>query len=517
MKNRVFTITLLLAGAGIASLATSGNAAPPVDPTWETLFDGKSLKGWDGNPAFWSVQDGVITGQTSTENPTKGNTFLIWTGGELADFELLVDYKIQSGNSGIQYRSFKTGSKWVIGGYQADMDAAGKWAGTNYGEKFRGILAKRGQKTVIGEDGKPSVTGQTGDPGELAKHVKSGDWNTYHIIAKGNHLIQKINGTTMSETTDQDASHFRDRGLLALQLHAGPPMSVQFRNIRMKRTKPAGKKKIVFMAGRPSHGWGAHEHRAGCVFLSSQLNTHLADQVYSEVRVAADWPANAAALEDADSIIFYCDGGKGHMANQHLDGLDVILKDGCGLACLHYGVETTKGPSGNMFLKWIGGYFELHWSVNPHWKAEFTTFPQHPITRGVKPFTMQDEWYFHMRFQPGMKGVTPILSTHPPQDTMKRKDGPHSGNPEVRKSVAAGEIQHLAWAYERPNGGRGFGFTGGHWHRNWANENFRKLVLNAIAWTAKAVIPADGISSDSVTEADLDANQDYPRPKEKKK
>jgi type 1 glutamine amidotransferase len=200
------------------------------------------------------------------------------------------------------------------------------------------------------------------------------------------------------------------------------------------------------------------------------------------------------------------------MANEHLEGLDVKLKDGCGLACLHYGVETTKGASGDKFLEWMGGYFEPHWSVNPHWDAEFKELPEHPITRGVKPFTIRDEWYYHMRFVEGMKGVTPILSAHPPAETLSRKDGPHSGNPHVREAVARGEIQHVAWAYERPTGGRGFGFTGGHFHRNWANDDFRTIVLNAITWVAHAEVPEGGVPSDKVTEADLEMNQDFPKP-----
>ncbi|MFP6880815.1 MAG: ThuA domain-containing protein, partial [Roseibacillus sp.] len=163
-------------------------------------------------------------------------------------------------------------------------------------------------------------------------------------------------------------------------------------------TSATKKKKIVFMAGNRSHGYGSHEHRAGCMLLSKQLNRHMGDTVEATVHLAKDWPGNAEVLKDADAIVFYCDGGGGHMANKHLDGLDAKLKDGCGLACLHYGVETPKGKSGDKFLEWMGGYFEGNWSVNPHWDADFKTLPTHPITRGVKPFKINDEWYFHMRF-----------------------------------------------------------------------------------------------------------------------
>lgn len=227
----------------LAALALPLTAAP--DPhDFQPLFDGESLKHWDGDPKFWSVKDGVITGETTAENPTKGNTFLIWKGGELDDFELKVDFKIEGGNSGIQVRSFplKGADQWRIGGYQSDFDYANKWTGLIYGEKYRGLLSKRGEKSTIGENGKPKVTGSTGDPNELVKAIKKDDWNTYHIVAKGNHLQHSINGVLMAELTDED-DEARDSGLLALQLHQGPPMKVHFKNILLKRLKLDSKKK----------------------------------------------------------------------------------------------------------------------------------------------------------------------------------------------------------------------------------------------------------------------------------
>ena len=158
------------------------------------------------------------------------------------------------------------------------------------------------------------------------------------------------------------------------------------------------------------------------------------------------------------------------------------MEQGVGLACVHYAVEPTKEKGETEFLNWIGGAFEINWSVNPHWDAEFKQLPRHPITRGVKPFTIRDEWYFNMRFRDGMKGVIPILTAVPPASTTDRKDGPHEGNPAMREMVARAEPQHVAWASERPGGGRGFGFTGAHFHRNWGDDNFRKLALNAILW-----------------------------------
>jgi hypothetical protein len=155
----------------------------------------------------------------------------------------------------------------------------------------------------------------------------------------------------------------------------------------------------------------------------------------------------------------------------------------------------------------MGGAFEVNWSVNPTWVANFDKFPDHPVARGVHPFQIRDEWYFHMRFTPDMAGVTPILSAVAPASTMDRHDGPHEGNPAVREAVARGEPQIMAWAFERSNGGRGFGFTGAHYHKNWANDDFRKTALNGLLWIAKAEVPPDGVES-HVAEEDLKANLD---------
>src|SRR5690606_36429720 len=159
-------------------------------------------------------------------------------------------------------------------------------------------------------------------------------------------------------------------------------------------------------------------------------------------------------FEGADAIVLYMDGGARHPAIQEdrLKKLDALMKRGVGLACLHYAVEPTIEKGQDELLRWIGGAFEINRSVNPHWDAECKSFPKHPITRGVKPFTLNDEWYFNMRFRDGMRGVTPILTAVPPDSTMSRPDGTHSGNPGVREAVKRGEPQHVAWASERQNG-----------------------------------------------------------------
>ncbi len=268
----------------------------------------------------------------------------------------------------------------------------------------------------------------------------------------------------------------------------------------------AADKKIVLIAGAPSHGPGEHEHRAGCLLLKSGL-----DQVagVTSVVYSNGWPDSPEAFTGAAAIVVYSDGGGGHplLQGDRLKTIGALMDQGVGLACIHYAVEPTKEKGETEFLDWIGGAFEIHWSVNPHWDAEFKQFPKHPITQGVKPFTMRDEWYFNMRFRDGMQGVTPILTAVPPASTADRADGPHSGNPAMRAAVKRGEPQHMAWASERAGGGRGFGFTGAHFHKNWGDDNFRKLTLNALLWVAKAEVPADGVQS-RVTSEQLKENLD---------
>lgn len=268
----------------------------------------------------------------------------------------------------------------------------------------------------------------------------------------------------------------------------------------------AADKRIVFIAGKPSHRSGDHEHRAGCLLLAKCLNAvpGITSVVYSN-----GWPSEVSAFTGADAIVIYADGGKGHPAIQpdRLKLLEELTSKGVGLGCLHYAVEVPKDEGGREFLKMIGGYFETYWSVNPTWEAEFKSFPTHPVTRGVVPFRLRDEWYYHMRFPPGMERVTPILTAVPPDKTRGKPGAnePHGGNPEVQKHM--GEPEHMMWAIERPDGGRGFGFTGAHYHKNWGDENFRKVVLNAILWISKAEVPDNGVES-VVTAEDLKQNLD---------
>jgi type 1 glutamine amidotransferase len=268
----------------------------------------------------------------------------------------------------------------------------------------------------------------------------------------------------------------------------------------------AADQKIVLIAGGPSHGPGDHEHRAGCLLFKACLDRlpGVTSVVYSN-----GWPHEVHAFDGAAAVVIYSDGGGGHpfLQGDRLKVIGALMKQGVGLGCVHYAVEVPKDKGGQEFLDWIGGYFETYWSVNPFWEAEFKSFPAHPVARGVKPFKMRDEWYYHMRFREGMQGVTPILTAVPP-DSTRGKPGandPHGGNPEVQKH--RGEPEHVMWVAQRPDGGRGFGFTGGHSQKNWAEENFRKVVLNAILWIAKIDVPSNGVECPVDAEAlmrDLD-------------
>jgi hypothetical protein len=215
------------------------------------IFNGKDLTGWEGNKDLWSVKDGTITGITPPDpaDPKKGiikhNTFLVWKGGTVGDFELTFQYRIEKGNSGVQYRSKElTPGEFgpIISGYQADFEAGDKYSGILYEERGRGILALRGEKNTIktGADGKkPEIVknGLVGDNAAIQASIKKEDWNEYRIVAKGNHVQHFINGLQTIDVTDEDTANAPKEGLLALQIHQGPPMMVQFKNFKLVESK----------------------------------------------------------------------------------------------------------------------------------------------------------------------------------------------------------------------------------------------------------------------------------------
>lgn len=269
----------------------------------------------------------------------------------------------------------------------------------------------------------------------------------------------------------------------------------------------SAKKKIVFVPGRQSHGWSGHAYTADCKLLAQILSENM--PTTEALVVEGGWPQDLTVLKGADAIVIACDGNNLIGPETNWKALDGIAKQGVGIVFMHYALDPGDAY-GKYLLDWIGGFYEQHWSVNPSWRAEFKTLPDHPITRGVKPFAVHDEWYYHMRFRDGMKNVTPILTAIPPDNTRKGPDGPHSGNPTVRSRL--GMPEHVGWAYERPGGGRGFGCTGGHTHWVYAQNDFRKLMLNAICWTAKIDVPAGGVPTTTPTVAQMEANLEGERP-----
>jgi hypothetical protein len=273
----------------------------------------------------------------------------------------------------------------------------------------------------------------------------------------------------------------------------------------------AESKKLVLIAGIPSHGPGAHEFNAGVQLLAKCLKGFPGLELSVNLN---GWPRDESVFNGAAGVLLYMDGGDRHPAIQgdRLSLLGQLMGKGVGLMCAHYGVEVPKDKGGKEFQDWIGGYYESGWSCNPIWRPEFQEFPKHPIANGVKPFAAEDEWYFNMRFRPDMKGVTGILTAVPPD---KVRDGPYvyPKGPYKHIQEARGRPEHMMWATERADGGRGVGFTGGHFHTNWQNDSIRKAVLNALVWICKLDVPKDGVES-TVTDEDIRANLD-PKPTKK--
>jgi len=227
--------------AGWVALATVAGSLPiagGADEAPVAIFNGKDLDGWKGDGVHWSVEDGAITGKTTPTTALAGyNTFLVYEKAMPSDFTLTARYKITGGNSGIQYRSaILDPAKMIVGGYQADIDSTPRFTGINYEERGRGILAERGRKMIIGADGNKEEA-SLGDAADLQTKIKAGDWNDYKIEAVGNHLTHSINGVVMSEVIDKDTSKAKAQGVIALQLHAGMPMTVRFKDVMLTERK----------------------------------------------------------------------------------------------------------------------------------------------------------------------------------------------------------------------------------------------------------------------------------------
>lgn len=219
-------------------VAQTNSKSDSDHPKVEKLFDGKSLDGWDGDKKIWKVVDGAIVGETSSDYKLKQNSFLIYKGDPLEDFELSIKFRISGtrANSGIQFRSTDRG-EYSVGGYQSDIDITGRFNGILYEERGRGILAQRGKKVVIDEKGKKDVADLDFDEEKFKASVKMDQWNEYTISANGTHIVQKINGITTVDLMDKQAEKASMKGILALQIHVGPPMKVEFKDIQLKRMK----------------------------------------------------------------------------------------------------------------------------------------------------------------------------------------------------------------------------------------------------------------------------------------
>jgi type 1 glutamine amidotransferase len=245
--------------------------------------------------------------------------------------------------------------------------------------------------------------------------------------------------------------------------------------------------KIVLVAGRPSHGPGEHEFNAGTLLLEKCLRQNPGVET---VVVKGGWPEEEKVFDGAQAIVLYMDGGVKHpvLTGTRLETVGSLMQKGVGMACLHYAVEVPKENGGPQLLDWIGGFYDRPYSQNPINDVTLTqASPRHEISRGWKTFQSRDEWYFKIRFRPEDKRLVPVLTTMLPKDAPNRET--------------------VTWAVERADGGRGVGFTGGHYHKNWGIEDQRRMIVNAILWVAKVPVPQGGAKVEIAAE-DLTRNLD---------
>ncbi|MAT69093.1 MAG: glycosyl hydrolase [Planctomycetaceae bacterium] len=232
-------ISLLLIAASVAvAQQVQPTRDGEMDAGFEPIFDGRTLAGWDGDPVYWRVADGCLVGEVTPETILQQNSFIIWRGGSVRDFELKLEYRISpAGNSGVNYRSapYPQTGEYALRGYQADIDGANRYTGQNYEEKGRTFLALRGDVARVDADGVARIIGAVGDKDLLAAELTSERFHQLHIIARGNSLVHMINGRVMSIVVDDDPRGRAAEGLIGVQVHVGPPMKVEYRNIRLKR------------------------------------------------------------------------------------------------------------------------------------------------------------------------------------------------------------------------------------------------------------------------------------------
>lgn len=243
MSRAHLALVAMLGVLTAATLVAQRNMPVPLDPAdpagFTPIFNGTSLEGWDGDPNFWRVENGAIVGESTPDRPLPRNTFLVWRGGQPSDFELRLQYRINAGNSGVQYRSAEAPDvgQWVLAGYQADIDFQNTYTGQLYEERGRGFLALRGQSTRVGPQGPPTIIGSLGEGDALKAHIKTTDWNRLHIVARGNVVVHVLNGHVMAVVVDEDAARRKAGGLIGFQIHTGPPMKVEYKDVWLS-TRP---------------------------------------------------------------------------------------------------------------------------------------------------------------------------------------------------------------------------------------------------------------------------------------
>ena len=324
---------------GWQQTALAGEANSSTE--WISLFNGKDLTGWDGDPRLWKVVDGAIRGETTAENPAKYNTFCVWRGGKLKDFELKIKFRIQSGNSGVQYRS-KEFDKWRISGYQAEVVGNPGAVGFLYHEAGRGSLVNVGDFVVIEEQGTKKIIGRVGDRDELIKagYYKDKDWNEYDIIAQGNHIIQYLNGYQTIELIDndritnpddpQDSKGAAREGLLALQIHAGPPMVVEFKDILIKNLPPKYGDAFILFNGVDLNGW-----------------------LVNGDKQKSKWAVGRARISSENPELLTNQGGFGEMINltaRHGDSIDIYSEQKIGDCRIELQVMVPKGSNSGVYV-----------------------------------------------------------------------------------------------------------------------------------------------------------------------
>jgi len=318
--------------------AEAGSSALSSLPKgWQSIFNGKDLTGWDGDSRFWSVKDGVIRGETSVGNLPSNNTFCIWRGGKLKDFELKIKFRIQNGNSGVQYRSKDLG-EWRVSGYQAEVENSPGKVGFLYDERGRGSMVEVGDFVVVDENGQKNIVGKVADKDELIKagYYKEKDWNEYHIIAQGNHIVQYLNGYQTIELIDNDPKGGSREGIFALQIHVGPPMVVEFKDISIKHLQQKVGDAVLLFNGKDLNEWEV----AG-------------DKTKSK------WVVGTAAVSPSNPKLLVAKEGGSEMINlaaQHGDSLDIYSKAKFGDCRIELQLMVPKESNSGVY---VSGEYEI--------------------------------------------------------------------------------------------------------------------------------------------------------------